>query len=264
MSRRTSKTISDISHSCGELSRSVSKLYANVPSAAITSSSSSSSTGGGDGGSGNGKKKSSSNHDLLLNDKDLTLKTGIDTVSTSSTFSRMITINGDLPVKQQVKRRGRALVDHTIEDQNTTEILTTHEFASDQYMNETTTIMSAAAYHGPVVSRPLPLPPPPPPPPPRPKPPVTTTAVVEDDVSVCETTAEVRGGAGRRRNKVGPGGNILDPDHFYNEISENSAAMDARKNRNKKLQQMTTTTSGQLKTLPNVGGKIFGQAWGIG
>lgn len=34
MSRRTSKTINDISHSCGELSRSVSKLYANVPTPA--------------------------------------------------------------------------------------------------------------------------------------------------------------------------------------------------------------------------------------
>ena len=31
MSRRTSKTINDISHSCGEISRSVSKLYTNVP-----------------------------------------------------------------------------------------------------------------------------------------------------------------------------------------------------------------------------------------
>ena len=90
----------------------------------------------------------------------MSLKSGIDSMSTSSTFSRMIMINGDKQQHRQpqTKRKIRSEIDR---DRSTTEILITQDITNDQYLNETSTVMSTSMASP--VSKPIPPPPPPPP-----------------------------------------------------------------------------------------------------
>lgn len=221
MSRKTSKTINDISNSCGELSRSVSKLYANVP--AVTTAASS------------GKKCSESidSEPLTLADaktshskkkKEPVTNGSLNSVSTS-TFSRVITFNGGGGDK---KKKIRSELRRSNDDDDVNETTDEVVVQDEHYMNETffdsksraesvlavkhqqTTVVHHHHLHHNQKKKIL-------------------TAATDSDANAA-SVAEAPPpppppNQTNRRNKktVVSNSGVLDPDHFYNEISENSS-----------------------------------------